>query len=192
MSKKQHGSLNELLNSVVSGGGGVVRFARERHVDSFYTSHNPEGPSEKVRVTRDRAGHHVASVVKTRIADLNVHSPGEVFDWRISLNTETPVEFDEAGRPPGAVREKDRAVYTGDTCRVDLTFVRTHSKGHAAQAAQGQPQGEGSTSYELEIEVLDAPRLIAEGDKEARGEPNVFDDVLQSVLDTARMIIRNV
>lgn len=36
------------------------------------------------------------------------------------------------------------------------------------------------------------PTLIAEGEKEERGEPNRFDEILQSVLDTARMLIRNV
>lgn len=44
----------------------------------------------------------------------------------------------------------------------------------------------------MEIEILDVPTLIFEGEKEERGEPNRFDEILQSVLDTARMLIRNV
>lgn len=36
------------------------------------------------------------------------------------------------------------------------------------------------------------PALLAEGEKEERGEPNRFDEILQSCLDTVRMLIRNV
>lgn len=187
MSKQQHASINNLLNTAVRDSQGAVRFSREQHIDSLYTpppgfleEHGFHGHNDKVRISTDRSGAVVATIVKTRLADLNVHSPGEVFDWRVSLSTETPIEF-EPTHPPINVREKDRAVYSADTCRVDLTVVTSKQGGK-------QPQ----LSYELEIEVLDAPRLIEEGEKEERGEPNVFDDVLQSVLDTARMIIRNV
>jgi polynucleotide 5'-triphosphatase len=56
--------------------------------------------------------------------------------------------------------------------------------------ADGSPS---SKSYELEIEILDAPALIAEGEKEERGDPdNRFDEIIQSCLDTVRLIIRNV
>lgn len=188
MSKQQHASINNLLNSAVQDSRGAVRFSREQHVDSLYPpppgllesighhgSHN-----DKVRVSTDRGGNVVGTIVKTRLADLNVYSPGECFDWRVSLSTETPVQFEPNSQPVN-VREKDRAVYRADTCRVDLTVVTSR---------QGNKQP--SLSYELEIEVLDAPGLIAEGEKEERGEPNVFDEVLQSVLDTARLIIRNV
>lgn len=47
-------------------------------------------------------------------------------------------------------------------------------------------------SYELEIEVRDVHSLVEEGEKEMAGQPNRFDEMLQSVLDTARMLIRNV
>ena len=56
------------------------------------------------------------------------------------------------------------------------------------QDGTSQPQ----ISFELEIEILDVPTLLAEGAKEERGEPNRFDEILQSVLDSARMLIRNV
>lgn len=187
MSKAQHASINNLLNSAVRDSRGAVRFSREQHVDSLYApppgfleGHGHHGHNDKVRVSTDRGGAVVATIVKTRLADLNVYSPGECFDWRVSLSTETPLPFEPAN-PPVNVREKDRAVYRADTCRVDLTVV-TSRQGTRPPAL----------TYELEIEVLDAPGLIAEGEKEERGEPNVFDEVLQSVLDTARLIIRNV
>ena len=57
------------------------------------------------------------------------------------------------------------------------------------QPAAGGP---ATNSYEIEIEVLDVPALVAEGEKEEQGLPNRFDEILQSCLDSARMLIRNV
>ena len=47
-------------------------------------------------------------------------------------------------------------------------------------------------TYELEIEVLDVPFLISEGRKEQMGMVSKFEETLQSILDTVRMLIRNV
>jgi polynucleotide 5'-triphosphatase len=94
--------------------------------------------------------------------------------------------------PPASTREKDRACYRHQLCQVDLTVVTTrvrlaHIQCFLAdrQNADGSPP---SLSYELEIEILDVPALLAEGAKDS----DLFDDMLQSVLDTARMLIRNV
>ncbi len=46
-------------------------------------------------------------------------------------------------------------------------------------------------SFELEVEVRDAPALIAEGEKEAAGQPNRFEEMLQSILDTVRILVKN-
>ena len=54
------------------------------------------------------------------------------------------------------------------------------------------PNGKtSSNTYELELEILDVSALIAEGEKEERNEPNRFDEILQSCLDSVRMLIRN-
>jgi len=47
-----------------------------------------------VRVSRDRAGNIVPGGIirKRRIADLNVFSPREKFDWRVSVSIEEPCE----------------------------------------------------------------------------------------------------
>jgi hypothetical protein len=44
----------------------------------------------------------------------------------------------------------------------------------------------------VEIEVVNVPALIAEGEKELRGEPNQYDDMVTSILDSARILIRNI
>ena len=49
-----------------------------------------------------------------------------------------------------------------------------------------------SITFELEIEISNVPALLAEGEREERGQENRFDEILQSCLDTVRMLIRNV
>lgn len=44
----------------------------------------------------------------------------------------------------------------------------------------------------MEIEVVDVPALIAEGIKEERGEASQYDEMLTSILDSARILIRNI
>lgn len=121
MTKAQHGSLNRLLNSAVEGSMQTpnrLQFFRARHVDTFYSSHGG-----KTRVSRDRAGNVVENGVvrKRRIADLNVYSPREAFDWRVSASVEDPAEMPSG--PPINIREKDRACYRHQICQVDLTVV---------------------------------------------------------------------
>ncbi|TXT15909.1 hypothetical protein VHUM_00412 [Vanrija humicola] len=180
MDKKQHHALNALLNRTVEGSQSTeapLHFFRARQVDSFHSA-----PGGKVRVSRDPQGQVIPDGVvrKANIAHMNVFSPREAFDWRVSCNTETPAELPNT--PAQNSRQKDRACYRHELCQVDLTVVT---------ARDGASDRE-HRSYELEVEILDVPGLIAEGEKDERGEPNRFDDILQSVLDTVRMLIRNV
>ena len=48
----------------------------------------------KIRVSRDRSGRVIENGVirKKRIGDVNVYSPREAFDWRVSVSTEEPCE----------------------------------------------------------------------------------------------------
>jgi len=121
MNKAHHASLNRLLNSAVEGSmhtANPLYFYRAQHVDSFYSSRGG-----KTRVSRDRNGNIIENGVvrKRRIADLNVYSPREAFDWRVSASVEDPAEMPSG--PPINTREKDRACYRHQLCQVDLTVV---------------------------------------------------------------------
>ncbi|KAL7423359.1 mRNA-capping enzyme subunit beta [Cryptotrichosporon argae] len=181
LNKAQHASLNRLLNSVVSSSQALppaarLRFSRAQHTDSFHADR-----AGRVRVSRDRAGAVVPGGVvrKRRLADLNVVNPNGGFDFRISASVEEPAEMPRG--PEQMARDKDRACYRHQLCQVDLTVVTSRTSDGARPAV----------SYELEIEILDVPALIAEGEKEERGEDNHFDERLQSCLDSVRMLIRN-
>ncbi|ODN96580.1 hypothetical protein L198_04296 [Cryptococcus wingfieldii CBS 7118] len=184
LAPQHHKSLNNLLNRAVESqaslprDAGRIYFKRSRLVDSFYDLGNEGGG--KVRVSRDmKTGDVVESVRKRRVGDCNVYCPGSAYDLRISVNVEEPCEVPEG--QPKIIREKDRACYQHQVCRVDLTSVNTFAKPSDAQC---QP----TSSFELEIEVLNCRRLLAEG----KAQSDRFDEMLQNVLDSARMLVKNV
>ncbi|RSH90096.1 mRNA-capping enzyme subunit beta [Saitozyma podzolica] len=181
MTKQQNQSLNNLLNSAAQSSLSSpfpVRFSRARQIDSFYDGSG----GGKIRVSRDRAGQVIPNGVirKRRLGDLNITCPGEALDFRVSVNTEDPCDMPRG--EPIFSREKDRACYLHQLVEVDLTVV----------TARPHETAKPTVSFEIEIEVVDVPTLVLEGEKEERGEDNRFDEMLQSCLDTARMLIRNV
>src|SRR5690606_19049748 len=45
----------------------------------------------KCRITTDtKTGNIVNKIIKSRVADLNVHCPRSEFDWRLSVSVEMP------------------------------------------------------------------------------------------------------
>lgn len=77
--------------------GAPIRYLHTREIDSFYHStRSISGGSAgktKVRVTRDQSSNNStikSSVMKSRIADMNVYSPKRGFDFRISVSVEEP------------------------------------------------------------------------------------------------------
>lgn len=117
-------------------------FQRVQQVDSFY---NARGG--KVRVSRDREGNVVKNGVirKRRLGDLNIVSPREAFDWRISCNVEEVVEM-----PDGealSARDKDRACYEHQLCQVDLTVVTSKVSTRTGNGLTAGPQSRTGTAW---------------------------------------------
>ncbi|WWC87344.1 uncharacterized protein L201_002233 [Kwoniella dendrophila CBS 6074] len=182
MHPNQHKTLNNLLNQAaqssvnLTSNQGKVHFSRSKLTDSFHGG-GSGNRSGKVRVSRSRETGQIVEVVKKRrIADLNVYCPNAAFDWRISVNVEEP--YDMPDTPPTMTRDKDRASYKHQVCQVDLTHV---------MSKHDNSQTKPVSSFELEIEILDVPTLLAEG----QAGSDRFDEILQNVLDTARMLIKN-
>ena len=93
---------------------------------------NPRSSNKiKVRVTHDqKSGKELAKIVKTRLADIDVYSPQNQVDWRISVNVEMDFQGDmrdliepdkKSGR--GSDRNKDRMSYKHQAYQIDLTQV---------------------------------------------------------------------
>lgn len=82
--------------------GAPIRYLHTKEIDSFYHSTRSiaggAAGKTKVRVTRDQITNQIkqndpsVSVMKSRIADMNVYSPKRGFDFRISVSVEEPGE----------------------------------------------------------------------------------------------------
>lgn len=86
---------------------------------------------QSVRVTtNNKTGQLIAQIIKVRVANLEIYSPGTLFDWRISVNVEMKIEGDFRQLiEPGDVgktkdpRNKDRLSYKHSQYQIDLTQV---------------------------------------------------------------------
>lgn len=106
--QRQHRTLNSLLNEEVANCSGARgphphlaphSYIPITYTHTYQTDTSFPGPNgRKVRVSRDtdprKATSEVIAVVqKETVKSLHVYSPRESFDWRVSVNTETPCEF---------------------------------------------------------------------------------------------------
>ncbi|ETS60304.1 hypothetical protein PaG_05859 [Moesziomyces aphidis] len=191
MTISQHAQYNRILNSLVSRSGessytgAKVSYQRRKEIDYFHPA-----PGGKVRVTRDADTLAIKPdgiIQKQRIADLNIHCPNRLFDYRISINTEAPA--DKPTSDHVSIREKNRLSYTHQNFIVDLTQVTVADK----------PQ---EPIHELEIEIRDVAQLM-QAASQARAKTNSngstasaqewtpFDDQVLIFLNNIRMLIRN-
>lgn len=75
---------NQILNSLVEAKR--ISYQRIREIDYIHRGN--------IRVTRDTDSLQTKPggiIRKQRIADMNVYCPNHAFDFRISINTETPL-----------------------------------------------------------------------------------------------------
>ncbi|RPA80048.1 mRNA triphosphatase CET1, partial [Ascobolus immersus RN42] len=149
MTEKQHRDLNQFLNqcfqeSQPRPGQPVSRvpmkYVHTKERDTFHelppSQYSLFPPSLKdyffsrgkprVRVTTDTKTEKVLhSIVKARIADLNVFCPNSLFDFRISVNIELPWkgQVGPVSERQGKERCKDRMSYKHLAYQIDLTQV---------------------------------------------------------------------
>ncbi|SNX87908.1 related to CTL1 - RNA 5`-triphosphatase with manganese- or cobalt-dependent NTPase activities [Melanopsichium pennsylvanicum] len=164
--------------------GAKVSYQRRKEIDYFHPA-----PTGKVRVTRDAETLVIKQdgvVQKQRIADLNIHCPNRLFDYRISINAENPTE--EPTSDHVSIREKNRLSYAHQNFIVDLTQVTVPEK----------PQ---EPIHELEIEIRDCAQLLqaaaqaktnltSNGSGPSGQEWTSFDDQVLIFLNNIRMLIR--
>lgn len=115
--QRQHYTLNQFLNKETefcSGKAGPhpllpphtyfpITYKHTHTTDQFFPAAAAAGPSgAKRRLTvDDKTGHVVECLEKAKLANLNVFSPNEEFDWRISVNSEVPCAFGTQARGRG-------------------------------------------------------------------------------------------
>lgn len=121
------------------------------------------------------------TIIKSRIADLEIYNPGYDFDYRISISIESPWNGDEKWLLPmkageGATRQKDRMSYRHLTNQIDLTQV----------AYEDQEQ---RLEHELEVEMSQF-QLCTELEKLRTTGKSRFEDLVRSLLDNTRWLCR--
>lgn len=110
---------------------------------------NSRHSKAKVRITTDqKTGNTLAKIVKVRLADLDVYSPGTEFDYRISINLEKNLEgnWHELVEPMArnvrrSDRNKDRVSYKHLAYQIDLTQVIS-------------PEVSSSSSIHLDLKLI--------------------------------------
>ncbi|KAI9030347.1 CYTH-like domain-containing protein [Hyaloraphidium curvatum] len=183
MTEQQHQFFNTLLNDRVQRARPEVRYEHKYELDEFFEVQG----AQKVRVTKDFKSNKVtASIQKQRLANLDVHIPESLVDYRISVNVEhqVPVPY---GRYPVSRRQKDRISYTYDAFSIDLTQVwNLHAQGNERQSAEA--------SHELEIEFLDANATLGphaqEWNRGDRAAERRFQDEVRLMLNNVRYLAR--
>lgn len=116
-------------------------------------------------------------IEKNRLADLNIHSPNQPLDYRISINTESP-----RPKPNGQCsyeRNKDRISYQHGGIAFDLTQVK------------GEANKEQDLRHELELEIADAKQLSKEKQKYDRKEPSHYMQTIELFVNNVRILSRS-
>ncbi|KAJ9068375.1 mRNA-capping enzyme subunit beta [Entomophthora muscae] len=184
MSQAQHQHFNQMLNTRVnetnSAGykGKRISYKHLYEKDTFYVA-----KGGKIRVTCDSRTDEIKEdgiVQKTRLDSMDIYSPLNNLDFRISINDEVPMEL-PTGKPMH-VRIKDRLSYEHDLWRVDLTQVKTQGTG---------PQSNGNSSgmtHELEIEVSNLEVLRNEHNLMKQGKANQYLHFIHCFLNNVRLL----
>lgn len=214
--------LNDALTTSRSQHGRVkMRYKHITDIDSFQPlsaaglaalpppiRHRVEhgGRPPKLRTTtrheKGKAPYIAARIVKVNVANLQIYSPNDPYDLRISINVEVNLDRpdlqpedlviaaaanDKDGPLPD--RKKDRISYSHLAYQIDLTRVDVIPAGAGIGGG-----GKNSTSnqrpiYELEIEV-DAILLREQMRISESGQESGFGDVVAGFWDDAVLLMR--
>lgn len=155
----------------------MIYYKHIKESDEFYEVSDPQtGRVTKARASRDKATDKIIRMIAKRaVADLHIHFPFAPFDCRLTLSTEEPVKIPASLPPMLFAREKDRISYrSGDgLLSIDLTQVRQSER----------------VMHELELELIDIPRLLNEKSRLASGLPNEFVGIMGRLMQNIRSII---
>jgi mRNA capping enzyme, beta chain len=66
-----------------------LRYKHTRQIDKTYQATNVlPRLAQKIRVSTDAEGNPLEMIIKENIGHLNIYSPQNKFDWRVSINNE--------------------------------------------------------------------------------------------------------
>lgn len=204
MLEAAHRKMNEFLNRITktaatTPGRKKIDYTHTRETDSFRTLNSaglnmmPEslmrrGPRRDLKLRtskRDKDGAVTGRIVKLQLSQLQIYSPLDSYDVRISMNLEVNLDQPDLDtnditddptpeKPAQPERKKDRVSYKHLACQTDLTRVDTPGLG---------------PKYELELE-LDANLLRHQQQLLKFGQENGFQAVVEGFMDNLTLLMR--
>lgn len=158
----------------------------------FHVSERNEQP-QKIRISKDNqlVPPRYVGIQKKRLSDLYIHSPSCVYDLRLSLSLEMPVN--EASveplmkKKPTLQRGKKRISYSHapTVTRFDFTEVSMPKK---TKNKFGKTVVESERSHELELEI-DTYQIFRGFDKIRDGSDTIrFEELVEIFLNNARCL----
>ncbi|KAI8099206.1 CYTH-like domain-containing protein [Halteromyces radiatus] len=182
MPLQQHKYYNNMFNDLVNKSqakdykGERIKYRHTRETDRFHDM----GGRKKCRVTIDQQTGKIVPdgiIEKVRLEDLNIHSPTQPLDYRISINLEIPQSMPES--PYIFERNKDRLSYQHGGLNFDLTQVK------------GGQTNDMEVRHELELEFMDAELLQIEKLKLDRKEPSSFTLSIERFVNNIRILSKH-
>ncbi|KAL8663525.1 MAG: hypothetical protein Q9202_003835 [Teloschistes flavicans] len=211
MTETQHRQLNGFLNQALTESqppppGDTSRkprvplsYVHTRETDTFYDlpdksisalppsvqAHLDRRNRPKLRVTTDqKTGKEIAKVVKIRVSDIEIYSPSNVFDWRVSVSLEVNYDGDirdlvestegkDRRRPD---RNKDRVSYKHSHYQIDLTQVKI-----------GESNSKMEKEHELEVEIS-SQTIREQGQLAMQKQENKYMELIKGFIDNVRTL----
>ncbi|SMY24385.1 unnamed protein product [Zymoseptoria tritici ST99CH_1A5] len=203
MLEAAHQRMNKYLNECLvtsreQKGRTPIDYKHIKEVDSFRTLSKygigllPQCAQKRYRrelrlrtSVDQKTGRVTARIVKVKLAELQIHSPGESYDCRISMNLEVNLDRPDIDlqqlteeptheKPAQPDRVKDRLSYKHLAYSTDLTRVDTKGL---------------SPKYELELEV-DANTLRHQKHLMQTGQENGYQAVVEGFMENLTLLMR--
>lgn len=137
------------------------------------------------RLTTDKAtGRLTANIEKKKLANLHIHCPDLIFDYRLTMSIELPSHENPdrfQNHTPETERFKKRTslIHPQTATRIDMTEVVQKSKSSTQR---------NQDTLEMELEI-DMPRLLAAFDN-LENDAFTFEELSETFMDNARIINR--
>lgn len=206
MTMAQHEQFNKFLNERITASKGAhfpgkpLVYKHSKEIDYNFQGVSQGGRDfSKLRLSFDAGKREIipnSCIVKEKIADLSVYCPNAPLDFRISINIETQHPIPDMDVPVAVRRHKDRLSYQHELLRFDLTQVAQDTKpslnplNPSARTHGFSPEELSAIPkrHELEIELTSVDEMLAEKSKLAKNQPNTFLEMVDVMLNNARVL----
>lgn len=164
------------------------------NTDMFFMISERNEKPKKIRITKDNAVNppRFHGIHKKRLSDLYIHNPSSMYDLRLSLSIELPME-EQSVEPiikknkPILTRIKRRTSWTHATTVTQFDFTQV-SQPKTTKNKYGKTVVEHDNLHELELEI-DTVEIFKGFDKIRDGSDTIrFEELVEVFLNNARCL----